>query len=470
MSGNCQIPTPSGYVEKLLDEVGYTKHLFSRSFLENSCGGGNILKEAVRRYIKSAFDDGYSEMEIKSGLEQQFVGYDIDPECVKLCKHELDLVAEIYGITDVNWNVNVKDYLKCEASQFDFIVGNPPYITYHDLTDEQRGFLKDNFLSCKEGRFDYYYAFIEEGIKNLTLTGRLAYIIPYSILRNRFALNIRQMILPYLEKLLDYKGIEVFPSILTSSVAIICDANQPEKFEYIIVGSKLTKVINKNSFGNEWIFEQRNSGGRRFGDYFKVSNSVATLLNKAFIFDINQYDDNYYYVGNNKIEADIVYNAISAKSGMRSSRNPLKKMGIIFPYKNNRGKLEHFSEMEFTTKFPECAKYLKQFLDDLKKRNAGKGVEWFEYGRTQGIQHIFEDKLVLSLVITNKVNLYEADSRTVPYAGAYIRMQPNSEFTLKDAAEILQTERFISYVRSKGTPTTTISFRLSVRDIEDYLF
>ena len=97
-------------------------------------------------------------------------------------------------------------------------------------------------------------------------------------------------------------------------------------------------------------------------------------------------------------------------------------------------------------------------------------MEWFEYGRTQGIQHIFEDKLVLSLVITNKVNLYEADSRTVPYAGAYIRMQPNSEFTLKDAAEILQTERFISYVRSKGTPTTTISFRLSVRDIEDYLF
>ena len=97
-------------------------------------------------------------------------------------------------------------------------------------------------------------------------------------------------------------------------------------------------------------------------------------------------------------------------------------------------------------------------------------MEWFEYGRTQGIQHIFEDKLVLSLVITNKVNLYEADSRIVPYAGAYIRMQPNSEFTLKDAAEILQTERFISYVRSKGTPTTTISFRLSVRDIEDYLF
>ena len=41
---------------------------------------------------------------------------------------------------------------------------------------------------------------------------------------------------------------------------------------------------------------------RKFGDYFKVSNSIATLLNKAFIFDIDKFDEDFYYVKQYKIE------------------------------------------------------------------------------------------------------------------------------------------------------------------------
>ncbi|MCD8020640.1 MAG: hypothetical protein LUF92_14000 [Clostridiales bacterium] len=103
-------------------------------------------------------------------------------------------------------------------------------------------------------------------------------------------------------------------------------------------------------------------------------------------------------------------------------------------------------------------------------RKVNAGVKWFEYGRTQGIKHVFEDKLVFSLVITNRINFYEADARSIPYAGAYIRIKPNSSMTLKNAKEILQTEKFLAYVKSKGTPTTTTSYRLGVKDIENYKF
>ena len=470
MASNCQISTPEQYVDKLLDDVGYIKHIYDKSFLENSCGEGNILRGAVRRYIKSALSEGYSDEEIKKGLENHFVAYDTDPECVIRCIQSLNSVVEEFGLFNVNWNVTQCDYLKCKAQEYDYIVGNPPYITYHDLTEEQRAFLRLNFSSCKKGRFDYCYAFIEAGIRDLSPAGKLAYIIPYSILRNKFAESTRNLIKSKLTKLTDYKGIEVFPSIVTSSISIICDSQGSDGFEYENVFFNKTTKMKKDTLQEEWIWETTNEGERKFGDYFKVSNSIATLLNKAFIFDIDKFDEDFYYVKQYKIEKNIVYSAISAKTCKSNKGAHPKRKGIIFPYSISGSKLDHYDEIEFRKLYPECFKYLQQFSEELLNRKVNPGVKWFEYGRTQGIQHVFEDKLVFSLVITNSINLYDADSRSIPYAGAYIRVKPNSGMTLEKAREILQTKEFLSYVKSKGTPTTTTSYRLSVKDIEEYKF
>ena len=53
---------------------------------------------------------------------------------------------------------------------------------------------------------------------------------------------------------------------------------------------------------------------RRFGDYFKVSNSVATLYNDAFVFEAKEEDDLFFYLQDGKIEKDLVFDAVSVKS------------------------------------------------------------------------------------------------------------------------------------------------------------
>ena len=114
MASNCQISTPEQYVDKLLEDVGYIKHIYDKSFLENSCG-------EVRRYIKSALSEGYSDEEIKKGLENHFVAYDTDPECVIRCIQSLNSVVEGFGLVNVNWNVTQCDYLKCKAQEYEII-------------------------------------------------------------------------------------------------------------------------------------------------------------------------------------------------------------------------------------------------------------------------------------------------------------------------------------------------------------
>ncbi|WP_454386828.1 Eco57I restriction-modification methylase domain-containing protein [Streptococcus sp. Marseille-Q8145] len=56
-----------------------------------------------------------------------------------------------YGIQKVNWQIISDDYLRYNLKmRFDFIVGNPPYITYQELNNMDRSFLKNNFTSCKK--------------------------------------------------------------------------------------------------------------------------------------------------------------------------------------------------------------------------------------------------------------------------------------------------------------------------------
>lgn len=114
------------------------------------------------------------------------------------------------------------------------MIGNPPYITYHDMDDTQRDLLKRSFKTCKHGRSDYCYAFIEASIKVLADDGKMVYLVPYSIMTNKFAGELRRFILPYTTKIYDYRTIKIFPEALTSSVIIVCEKPKGSRISPII--------------------------------------------------------------------------------------------------------------------------------------------------------------------------------------------------------------------------------------------
>lgn len=469
MANNCQVPTPPKYVDELLDYVGYTHELYNKSVLENSCGEGNILKEIVRRYITSSLKDGYNKSQIINGLERSITGYDVDPLCIEKCIETLDRLALEYGLKNIHWNIKEQDYLKCEPNNYHFIIGNPPYITYHDLPLDSRTFVKEKYNTCKEGRFDYCYAFIEAGIRDLAPDGKLAYIVPYGVIRNKYAERVRALIKKHLAGIIDYKGIQLFPNTVTSSLTILCTKQNDDDVVYFGIKDNIKKRLPKSMLNGKWIFDEEQSYSRRFGDYFKISNSVATLCNEAFVFEANEEDELFYYLENGKIEKKIVFDAASTKSE-KKYKQIQKRDKIIFPYKIVDGKALSFREEEFKHSFPECYAYLEKKKKYLLNRKSSEGVKWYEYGRVQAINNIFEDKLIMSVVITNSVNVYCVGNKSIPYAGIFIKAIKSEEMTLDEAKVILQSDSFLNYVKKHGTPTTTSSYRISVKDIDNYYF
>ena len=466
MAINCQVVTPRKYVIQMLDFIRYKENIFDKRVLENSCGEGNILLEVVKRYIKDAKKQGMNDIEIIKGIERNIVGYEIDEDKIEICINRLNDFTKKLGFQNINWNIHREDFLKCSKDKYDFIIGNPPYITYHNLDEIEREYLRNHFISCKDGRFDYSYAFVEASIEALDKNGKLVYLLPYSVIKNKFADKLRTYISPYITDIYDYTGIKIFPDAITSSVILVMQ----KAIKYHLIKNNQERKILRTKLSGKWnLTEENRTVGKRFGDYFEVCNSVATLYNKAYLIERYEEIDECFLVNGHPIEKQIVYPAISMKSYNSNKDKDIKTL-ILFPYSVKNEQVQHFSAEEFETNYPMAAKHLKLYENNLKKRKSDDKALWFEYGRSQAISKVFGCKLIIPMVITNHVSVCYAQKDEIPYAGYFIKCKQNSNMTLSQANEILESEIFYQYVKDCGTPTTPTSYRISVNDIKEYRF
>ncbi len=468
----CQVFTPSDNVIKLLDVVGYEQNLFGRKVAENSCGDGNILIEIVKRYIVDCLKQNLNVDVIRNGLHQDIWAAEIDKTHIQNCKARLNAVAEMYGISNVEWNILEGDVLRENITEtFDFVIGNPPYITYKELDDNEREFVKNSFETCSIGKFDYCYAFIEASLRSLNNFGKLAYLIPSNIFKNRFALNLRQYLLPSITDIYDYTNQKLFSGKLTASSIIVCDRNANNQFvTYHNLSEGASVEIPKAEMGDKWVFKNdtrvENRDLVRFGDYFHAASSIATLLNEVYIIANYTENEAYVNVGEFGIEKSLLRKAVSPRS-----LNYRKEELVIFPYFYTDNGLQKYTTEQFENAFPQAVMYLKSFETALKERKSDKGINWFEYGRSQALLHLNQPKLLISTLITGAAKVYTIDADTIPTSGLYI-VPHNSqqEHSLEKAKEILESDLFLEYVTSIGVISNGNSYRISPKDINEFTF
>ena len=169
----CQKFTPINEVNDMLDLAGYTHGLLGKKVLEYSFGSGNIIKQIVKRYIVDALSRNVDVNSISAGLTADIYGVELDRQLCNQCICELNRIVNDYALPNVNWSFVCADALQWTAElKFDFIIGNPPYISYHDIDEANRNYIRQNFSTCKKGKFDYCYAFLEKGADLLAPDGK----------------------------------------------------------------------------------------------------------------------------------------------------------------------------------------------------------------------------------------------------------------------------------------------------------
>ncbi len=472
MQDKCQVFTPDNIVNKLLDEASYRNDLFGKKVYENSCGTGNILIGIVKRYIEDCLNSGLTTEQIKEGLESDIYAADIDADCCSKAGERLNLIALKYGIRNVRWNLlNIDTLFDTNVClEFDYIIGNPPYISYKDIESETRSALKKQFKTCSKGKFDYYYAFFEKAIDQLSDAGRLAYIVPNSCFKNVFASSLRDLIKPLLVKIVDYRNQQLFDVLTSSAIIVLNKEGNNGTYSYNSAEDSSLKTLSTETLEKEkWTFNNNGNkeGSRLFGDDYKVSNSIATLSNKVFIIDSSNVEDLNdsairLYDGS-QIENTMLRSAYSPKS-MRLG----KTQYAVFPYRISEDTVDSYDETQLRHDYPLCYRYLKAHKTLLDQRATDGGAKWFEYGRKQGLNTVAKNKLIMSTVVTDSVHVYEVDQDSVVYAGIVITCKTGD--TLIRAKTILQSREFLDYIHEIGTNVSGNSLRITAKDVSCYRY
>lgn len=466
----CKVPTPIEMVSHMLDKIGYTLNLYGQKVLENSCGEGNFLCEIVRRYIADAKQQKMTDVKIREGLERDIHGIEKEESILKKCLVNLDVAAGEFGIRNVNWNIRQGDALALELEPiYQYVVGNPPYITYYNLNLKERTQIKQKFETCVVGKADYYYAFTEAAIRSMAADGKMIYLIPNNFFKNRYSDDLRKYILPYLVEVEDYTTEKLFGEYLTSSAVIFCKKGiQNKTFQYSDVQNNRSMQVPKADLQGKWFFfteREQLRTPRKMGDCFQISAPVATLLNEAYVIkDVRKNSNGDFEVNGVVLEHEVIRPAASPKSKQRQ-----ETQYIIFPYwYDENGCLMRYEQAEFKQRFPGVCTYLERYSEKLQNRKCDQNSKWYEYGRSQALAHIDQPKLLLSTLITNQVRYYRLEKEVVPYSGMYV--VPKEGYTLQQAERILESADFFAYIKDIGINASGNSYRISPRDVCDYMF
>ncbi len=398
--------TPTYVVDFIIKE---TSPKNNDKCLDPSCGCGAFLIGLVEYYQKTF------KKSVKEIIKENIYGSDILNYNVKRSKIILSLFGLLNNeiIEESDFNIYNQDSLKADwKNEFEIIVGNPPYVKFQDLSDDNRLYLIDNWKSIENGTFNLYFAFFELGYKLLTKNGKLGYITPNNYFTSLSALSLRQYFLQNkcVTRIVDFRHKKVFDaqtytaitfankkandSILFDKIKdeqscsdfLISANGSPNYLENLDVSK--WKLLKTNEQENIKIIERI---GTPIKQLFNIAVGIATLKDEVFFVDsanekngfLTKTTENGTFLIEKKITRP-VYKISKFKSQKDIKNNTLR---IITPYHTNSKNAVPILEDEFIAKYPKCYEFLLSEKEKLKGRGKGKKIfsPFYVWGRTQGI-------------------------------------------------------------------------------------
>lgn len=485
-----QVFTPGYISDMILDSVGYKgSSIINKTILEPSFGDGAILIKVVQRLIESCRGIGLSNDEIVDVLNNNVYGIEIDEELVLKTKNKLNLLLDLFEIENISWdNLYCSDTLKFNnKNDFDYIVGNPPYIRVHNLESDVRDSIKDYVFSV--GTTDMYILFFEKCLNLLGKYGKMSFITPNSYMKNSSQGTFRKYLFEnnLLSKIIDFKSSPIFKDFMVYAAITVLDKNKENlEFSYAEYNEEkrlyITKLnildFDKDSFSSPWTFNTEGNNdlledikNRSFtlDKFSTIQYGLATLRDKIYISEVKEIENDKKHVlfNNTKIEKNILRPIVKASTYDGGNIDSM----IIFPYiwNVNRKIYEVMDELILSEQFPLAYKYLCDNKEELLKRDMDENAVWYQFGRSQGLNNSRYNKLIVKNVIDkDKKNLdvFELSKDIIVYSGIYITAQ--DDLILSKVKKVLESEEFCTYCKLVGKDMAGGWKNISSKNIKNY--
>lgn len=455
---NGRFYTPEFIVNNILDlSYYYGQTILKKHVIDNSCGDGAFLATIVNRYCQEFFKNKNDLFTLSEELSTYIHGIEINEvECSKCIKNLNDTVKH-YGLNNVIWDIQCDDTLNVDKynGKMDFVLGNPPYVRVHNLGKSFDNIKKFSF--AQNGMTDLYIVFYEIGLKMLNTNGILGYITPSSFFNSVAGKYMRSYLVNnnLIDKIVDLKHFQAFAATTYTTIVILKNNRKQQTIDYFEFEDKNnfpyyvdTLSIKDFYINDNFYFANKSKLSELKNiltfttsiEHFSVKNGFATLADSFFIgnFDFDEF----------------TIPVIKASTG--------KQYKCIFPYSN--GKLIPYKKL---TANLSIKLYFEKHKELLLKRSLEKNSDWYGFGRSQGINDVYQCKYAINTLIKTSLDLklIKCDKGVGVYGGLYI-LTDITESNLKD---LLYQEDFISYISLLGKYKNGGYYTFSSKDLKIYL-
>ncbi|CDF58378.1 Eco57I restriction-modification methylase domain-containing protein [Thermobrachium celere] len=246
----------------LADEINNLKDV---RILDPSCGGGYFLMGMYNALLEKGFD--------KEEIINSLYGYDIDENAVMIT------MLELYRLSGViPKNVIKKDFLFEDNLNYNYIVGNPPYVGHKMIDKDYRAKLKDKYIDVFSDKADLSYCFIKRSVDALKDNGRLIFFTSRYMLEALNGEGIREYLLKHgsIEAIVDFYGVRVIKGVGVDN--IILNFVKSKEFESV----KYFRLNKDAKHKGQDVFEDIKKGDKKYHIFFRVDKK--NLKKDGWIF------------------------------------------------------------------------------------------------------------------------------------------------------------------------------------------
>jgi hypothetical protein len=396
------------------------RHISPQEFARNldpSCGCGAFLI-GLARYYKTKFGKPVART-----IKENIFGADILSYNIRRARILLALLAtqsgENLSLEDIN--LAIQNSLKAEWTKvfpqvtsgiFTNIVGNPPYVKFQDLDEEDRKFLLSKWVTTADGSFNLYFAFFELGHNLLSDSGMVGYITPNNYFTSLSAKPLREFFQKErcLSTIIDFSHQKIFDTQTYTAISFLTkrdnpviyyakieDTQKPEDFlELYAASPNLLDDLKSSKWRLLRGTDRENvkkieSHGTPLGKIVDICVGIATLKDDLYFIDGKSQQNGFYTTSfDNKtflIEPEITKKIFKISDFVTQEECDANTRRIIFPYETTGTKATPIPEDRLRSEFPNCYAYFLAIKELLGKRDKGKKVfePFYVYGRTQGL-------------------------------------------------------------------------------------
>lgn len=447
-----QVFTPEWLVDEVLEAVGFTVDrldFYHLKTVEPSFGDAAFLKPIISTMAAFLFDEGHTPDEVGAIIDLKVHGFELDEPLFHQTVKELQgFLKDSYGVEADFPNLVCGDALDCDFTDFDYVIGNPPFIRIKNVEDSYREKIKS--FTHSSGTSDMYVVFFEKFMNLLADGGKLAFVTPNSWMRNVSQRSFRKDIVGsgMLESVKDFGEQKVFGTVGTYiAITVLSRSSKGAvRFQHptgeALVSYEELDALNGAMLafvGNNFV----KASVTPLRSLCRTVNRVCTLGDKLFLITDDEILDN-------NLETALIRPAVK---GSKYRDDPAAFEKMFFPYvENDKGKFVGVTDEDFRNDHPNLYSFMSARRSALESRSIEKGGLWFWYGRSQAIQSIDKAKLLLSTVVkpdNSPVETFLIPGGVVVYTGLFMTPE-DSLVPVEKLKEILGSTEFYEYARGAG--------------------